>query len=183
MELIGGLLVFLEAFLEMKLMRIWLILAVCVTLTGCVDSPDKQKEAPVPTAPALESKMSSTGGPGPDDPDAPKEFTELPSGLKYKVLRKTDGKTPRASDTVLCNYRGWLDNGKEFDSSYKRGAPIDFPLGGVIPGWTEGLQYCPEGGKIELEIPSELGYGPRGAPPDIPPDSRLHFIVELVKIM
>ena len=80
------------------------------------------------------------------------------------------------------NYRGWLDNGQEFDSSYKRGEPITFPLNGVIPGWTEGMQLVGAGGMIELEIPSELGYGKRGSPGSIPPDATLHFIVELFEI-
>ena len=80
------------------------------------------------------------------------------------------------------HYKGWLDNKKEFDSSYKRGEEISFPLNMVIPGWTEGLQLVGEGGMIELEIPSELGYGKRGAGNAIPPNSTLHFLVELKKI-
>ena len=80
------------------------------------------------------------------------------------------------------NYRGWLDNGKEFDSSYSRGEPISFPLNGVIPGWTEGMQLVGEGGMIELWIPSKLGYGARGAGRDIPPNATLHFVVELIKV-
>jgi FKBP-type peptidyl-prolyl cis-trans isomerase FkpA len=120
--------------------------------------------------------------PGPDDKDAPKEFSETKSGLKYRILRKSNGKKPTAKDTVTVNYKGWLDDGKEFDSSYKRGEPISFPLNGVIPGWTEGMQLVGEGGKIELLIPSRLGYGSRGAPGAIPPDATLHFIVELNKV-
>lgn len=172
-----------EVHMEMILMRSWLILSVCCALAGCVDSPEKQKDAPIPTAPALEATRTSGSGPGPDDPDAPTEFTELPSGLKYKLLRKTERTKPHVSDTVKCHYRGWLDDGTEFDSSYKRGSPTEFPLNGVIKGWTEGLQYCPIGGKIELEIPSDLGYGDRGSPPTIPPGATLHFIVELVEIL
>lgn len=119
------------------------------------------------------------GGPGPIDADAPTEFTETPSGLKYKILRKSDGKKPTASSLVKAHYRGWLDDGTEFDSSYKRGkGPLTFPLNQVVPGWTEGLQLIGEGGMIELEIPPQLGYGERGQPP-IPPNSTLHFIVEL----
>ena len=120
--------------------------------------------------------------PGPTDADAPKEFNATPSGLKYKVLRKGSGAKPKASDTVTVNYRGWLDDGKEFDSSYKRGEPISFPLNRVIPGWTEGMQLVGKGGMIELEIPSELGYGARGAGGAIPPNARLHFVVELIDI-
>ena len=120
--------------------------------------------------------------PGPADADAPKEFSTTPSGLKYKVLRKGSGAKPKASNTVTVNYRGWLDSGKEFDSSYKRGEPISFPLNRVIPGWTEGMQLVGKGGMIELEIPSELGYGARGAGGAIPPNARLHFLVELIDI-
>jgi len=114
--------------------------------------------------------------------DDQNEFMATPSGLKYKILRKGSGPKPKASDTVTVNYRGWLDNGKEFDSSYKRGKPLTFALNRVIPGWTEGMQLVGKGGMIELEIPSELGYGARGAGRDIPPNSRLHFTVELIDI-
>lgn len=119
---------------------------------------------------------------GPTDKDAPKEFTTTESGLKYRILRKSEGKKPTATSTVTVHYRGWLDSGKEFDSSYKRGESISFPLKGVIPGWTEGLQLVGEGGMIELEIPAKLGYGDRGAPPVIPGGATLHFIVELIKV-
>ncbi len=109
------------------------------------------------------------------------EFQTTPSGLKYKILSPGTGKQPVATSSVTCHYRGWLDNGKEFDSSIG-GDPIEFPLNRVIPGWTEGLQLIKEGGKIELEIPSELGYGKRGAPPVIPGGATLHFEVELIKV-
>jgi FKBP-type peptidyl-prolyl cis-trans isomerase len=118
-------------------------------------------------------------GAGTIDADAPKTFTTTASGLKYRVLRKGTGKMPKATDTVQVHYHGWLDNGTKFDSSYDRGETIEFPLNGVIPGWTEGMQLVGEGGMIELEIPSRLGYGKRGAPPVIPADATLHFLVEL----
>ena len=120
--------------------------------------------------------------PGPTDKDAPKEFTTTKSGLKYRILRKSDGAKPKESSTVKVHYKGTLDNGKVFDSSYERGEPIEFPLNGVIKGWTEGMQYVSEGGMIELEIPHQLGYGERGTPPDIPGKATLHFIVELLEI-
>ena len=160
-------------------MRCSSVLILCL-LCGCVDS-SKQNEAPVPTAPAA-SKPSGGSGPGATDPDAPKAFTELTGGLKYRLLRKTSGAKPKASDTVLCHYKGTLDNGEVFDSSYKRGEPTEFPLRGVIPGWTIGLQHCPVGGMIELEVPSEMGYGADGMPPVIPGGATLHFIVELIEI-
>jgi len=120
---------------------------------------------------------------GPIDADAPLAFTTTPSGLKYRILRKGAGGKPRATDTVEVNYHGWLDDGKVFDSSYARGESISFPLNGVIPGWTEGMQLVGEEGMIELEIPSNLGYGPRGTPGGpIPPNARLHFIVELIDV-
>jgi FKBP-type peptidyl-prolyl cis-trans isomerase len=120
--------------------------------------------------------------PGAEDKDAPKEFTATKSGLKYRILRKAEGKKPKATDTVKVHYKGWLDDKKEFDSSYKRGEPIEFPLNGVIPGWTEGMQLVGEGGMVELEIPANLGYGARGIPGVIPPNSTLHFLVELIAV-
>jgi len=121
-------------------------------------------------------------GAGKIDTDAPKAFTTTQSGLKYRVLRKGTGKQPKASDTVKVHYHGWLDNGTKFDSSYDRREMIEFPLNGVIPGWTEGMQLVGEGGMIELEIPSTLGYGARGAGGVIPPNATLHFLVELIQV-
>jgi FKBP-type peptidyl-prolyl cis-trans isomerase len=121
-------------------------------------------------------------GAGALDKDAPKTFTATNSGLKYRVLRKGAGKMPKASNAVEVHYHGWLDNGKVFDSSYRRGETISFPLNRVIKGWTEGMQLVGEGGMIELEIPSELGYGDRGAGSDIPGGATLHFLVELKKV-
>jgi FKBP-type peptidyl-prolyl cis-trans isomerase len=122
-------------------------------------------------------------GAGAIDADAPKTFAATPSGLKYRVLRKGTGGSPKASDTVKVHYHGWLDNGNVFDSSYRRGESIEFPLNGVIKGWTEGMQLVGEGGMIELEIPSDLGYGKRGTPGGpIPPDATLHFLVELLDV-
>jgi FKBP-type peptidyl-prolyl cis-trans isomerase len=106
----------------------------------------------------------------------------LPSGLQYKILKAGEGPKPTASDSVVCNYKGTLIDGKEFDSSYKRGQPATFPVGGVIKGWTEALQLMPVGSKWQLFIPSDLGYGERGAGADIQPDSTLIFEVELLSI-
>jgi len=106
----------------------------------------------------------------------------LPSGLQYKIPKEGTGPKPTASDTVVCNYRGTLINGTEFDSSYKRGQPVTFPVSGVIKGWTEALQLMPVGSKWQLFIPSDLAYGDRGAGADIGPDSTLIFEVELVSI-
>lgn len=117
--------------------------------------------------------------PGPQDPDAPTEFQTTSSGLKYRILRRSDGPKPSASNNVTVDYVGWLDNGREFDNSYIRREPTSFNLGQVVAGWTEGLQLVGEGGMIELEIPYELGYGAQGAPGAVPPFATLHFKVEL----
>ena len=108
----------------------------------------------------------------------------LPSGLQYKILTAGTGPKPTAADTVSCNYRGTLLNGTEFDSSYKRGHPETFPVTGVIKGWTEALQLMPVGSKWQLFIPSDLGYGDRGADPrsGIGPGATLIFEVELLSI-
>jgi FKBP-type peptidyl-prolyl cis-trans isomerase FklB len=106
----------------------------------------------------------------------------LPSGLQYKVLTEGTGPKPAATDTVVCNYRGSLLDGKEFDSSYKRGQPATFPLNQVIKGWTEGVQLMSVGSKYEFYIPAALAYGARGAGADIGPNSTLIFQVELISI-
>ena len=106
----------------------------------------------------------------------------LPSGLQYKILTAGTGPKPTASDTVVCNYRGTLISGGEFDSSYKRGQPASFPVNGVIKGWTEALQLMPVGSKWQLFVPAELGYGDRGAGADIGPGATLIFEVELLSI-
>lgn len=124
-----------------------------------------------------------TTGPSIIDPDAPEEFTTTESGLKYRILRRSDGQRPSETDQVRVDYSGWLDDGTYFDSSYNRNEPVSFSVRGVIPGWTEGLQLIGEGGMIELEIPPELGYGAEGSPPSIPPNATLHFKVELLEIL
>jgi FKBP-type peptidyl-prolyl cis-trans isomerase len=106
----------------------------------------------------------------------------LPSGLQYKILTSGTGPKPAASDSVVCNYRGTLIDGKEFDSSFKRGQPATFPVGGVIKGWTEALQLMPVGSKWQLFIPSDLAYGERGQGADIGPNATLIFEVELLSI-
>ncbi len=106
----------------------------------------------------------------------------LPSGLQYKVLVEGTGNTPGKDDTVTVNYAGTLIDGTEFDSSYKRGEPATFPVGGVIAGWTEALQLMKEGAKWQLVIPAALAYGERGAGPVISPNSTLVFEVELISI-
>ena len=106
----------------------------------------------------------------------------LPSGLQYKIVKEGTGAKPTPDDTVVCNYRGTLIDGKEFDSSYKRGEPAKFPVKGVIKGWTEALQLMPVGSKWELFVPPDLAYGERGAGNDIGPNATLIFEVELLSI-
>jgi len=109
--------------------------------------------------------------------------TTTASGLQYLVLKSGDGKKPTATDTVKVNYEGRLIDGTVFDSSYKRGQPVTFPLNGVIKGWTEGLQLMPVGSKYRLFLPSELAYGTHGAGSRIGPNSTLVFDVELLSIV
>ena len=106
----------------------------------------------------------------------------LPSGLQYKVIKAGTGKKPKSTDTVTTHYRGTLINGTEFDSSYKRGQPVSFPVSGVIPGWTEALQLMEVGAKWQLFIPPNLAYGEQGAGRDIGPNATLIFEIELVSI-
>ena len=105
-----------------------------------------------------------------------------PTGLVYRSLKDGAGASPAASDTVKVHYRGTFPDGKEFDSSYKRGQPIEFPLGGVIKCWTEGVQRIKVGGKAKLTCPPEIAYGERGAGGVIPPNATLVFEVELLGI-
>ena len=106
----------------------------------------------------------------------------LPSGLQYKILKAGTGPKATASDSVKCNYRGTLINGKEFDSSYKRGQPATFAVGQVIKAWTEALELMPVGSKWQLFVPSDLAYGERGAGAEIGPNATLIFEVELLSI-
>jgi FKBP-type peptidyl-prolyl cis-trans isomerase FkpA len=104
------------------------------------------------------------------------------SGLQYEVISEGTGPKPQASDTVEVNYEGTFISGDIFDSSYARGEPVEFPLNGVIPGWTEGLQLMSVGSNYRFYIPSNLGYGEQGAGQAIPPFSTLIFNVELLSI-
>ena len=107
----------------------------------------------------------------------------LPSGLQYEIITEGKGKLAKATDQVKCHYEGTLLDGTLFDSSIKRGQPAVFGVNQVIPGWVEALQLMPEGSKWKLYIPSELGYGARGAGEMIPPHSTLIFEVELLEVL
>jgi FKBP-type peptidyl-prolyl cis-trans isomerase len=106
----------------------------------------------------------------------------LASGLQYKVITEGTGKTPKATDSVVTNYKGTLIDGTEFDSSYQRKTPATFKVNGVIKGWTEALQLMKEGSKWQLFVPSDLAYGERGAGPNIGPNAVLIFEIELVSV-
>jgi FKBP-type peptidyl-prolyl cis-trans isomerase FklB len=106
----------------------------------------------------------------------------LPDGLQYIVVEEGKGARPSPEDSVTVHYAGTLINGKEFDSSYKRGEPATFPVSAVIPGWVEALQLMKEGSTWELFIPASLAYGEQGAPPLIGPNEMLIFKVNLIKV-
>ncbi len=143
--------------------------AVAVLLCAALPSTWAQTSAAVDPAAAAAAK----------EPGA----TVTASGLVYRSLTEGTGASPAATDTVKVHYRGTLPDGKEFDSSYKRGEAASFPLNRVIPCWTEGVQRMKVGGKARLTCPSAIAYGERGAGSVIPPHATLHFEVELVDIV
>jgi FKBP-type peptidyl-prolyl cis-trans isomerase len=152
-------------------------------LAGCLPPVEEATDS-IPAAQTGEqAAQHAEAQTTPPPPAEPGEFQTTASGLKYKIVRPGGEQKPKPSDTVKCHYKGWLDDGTVFDSSYDRGEPAEFSLGGVIAGWTEGLQLIGEGGEIELEIPSHLGYGEAGRPPKIPGGATLHFKVELLEIL
>jgi len=168
-------------------------LAAAVCLVGCdkssETSTDKSSSGTAPasspgssagTAAAPASAAPAAGGANAAAPSG--EWATTASGLKYQVLKHGTGTvSPKATDTVQVHYVGTFLDGKEFDSSVKRGTPAEFPLNGVIRGWTEGLQLMKVGDKFKFEIPPDLAYGPGGRP-GIPPNSTLRFEVELLAI-
>jgi FKBP-type peptidyl-prolyl cis-trans isomerase FkpA len=179
----------------MKVFGNCVCVAVALALAGCDAGQPSRQNSPLPNGgPAGEEPAAASKDTGPrfeplpDGPDAEKEFTTTKSGLKYRILRKGNGKFANINSRFVAHYRGWLDNGTEFDSSYKKGAALGsgpegpWPLTRVVPGWTEALQIVDEGGKIELEIPPELGYRDEDKG-TIPPNSTLHFIMELEEVV
>jgi FKBP-type peptidyl-prolyl cis-trans isomerase len=123
--------------------------------------------------------------PHPDNskPTPVPKYTAMPSGVEFYDIVEGHGREAVMGSKVKVNYTGWLTSGKKFDSSLDRGDPFTFTIGrGVIRGWTEGIQGMQVGGKRQLKIPSDLAYGPRGAPPSIPPNATLIFDVELLEV-
>ena len=150
----------------------------CLLVAGC-DPPSPQGKLPPNGALKEPSQLT----PGPVDPDAAEEYTTTASGLKYRIRRRSEGKKPTLESIVKVHYRGQLQDGKIFDTTYgKMGQSTQFPVKQVIPGWTEGLQLMKEGAKYRFFIPSALAYGESGAARVIPPNSALVFDVDLVKV-
>lgn len=141
-----------------------LALFLCLAVAASAHAADKKAD---PVAQAKKAKGAITTA----------------SGAVVIPVKNGSGPSPKASDTVKVHYTGKLLNGKVFDSSVQRGTPAEFPLGGVIPCWTEGLQKMKVGGKAKLVCPPETAYGAMGAPPAIPPNSVLNFEVELLSIV
>jgi FKBP-type peptidyl-prolyl cis-trans isomerase len=153
--------------------QLTLTLAAAICLLGCSK----------PTEPSAEKPAAKAAPSGQADSTPKSEVKTTPSGLKYQVLKQGTGTvSPKATDTVKVHYHGTLLDGTVFDSSVERGEPISFPLNGVIPGWTEGLQLMKVGDKFKFEIPANLAYGPNSPSPKIPPNSTLVFEVELLGI-
>ncbi len=149
------------------------LVAFGILLAGCDNKAPKQKGGfihPSKIPPAVGIPQDS-------------ELTVLPSGLKYRVLRKGTGRSPQETEQVEVHYRGTLMDGKEFDSSYGRGQSTTFRVNQVIKGWTQALQMMKEGGRWQVIIPPELGYGAMGAGNVIPPNATLNFEVELIKVI
>ncbi|HUQ70484.1 MAG TPA: FKBP-type peptidyl-prolyl cis-trans isomerase [Planctomycetaceae bacterium] len=147
-------------------------------VAGC-DTPQNTTPPPINTTPV--APPMPTAGEDSASRAVPEGFTQTDSGLRYKIITEGAGEKPTVDNQVTAKYRGWLDNGEQFDAGeigpfHLKGGP-----GGVIAGWNEGIQLIGVGGKVELEIPPGLAYGPGGQGP-IPPNSWLHFDVELVKV-
>jgi FKBP-type peptidyl-prolyl cis-trans isomerase FkpA len=147
------------------------LLFLAVVLVGCSSSSSTGTGASAGDPKAYLDKAAAQPG-----------AVRTPSGLVYRELRAGSGGSPSASDTVTVNYRGTLVDGTEFDSSYKRNEPAQFPLNQVIPCWTEGVQKMKVGGKAELVCPASIAYGDSGSPPTIPGGTTLIFEVELMRI-
>ena len=155
----------------MMKLRFAVAVAASLGLLGCSNATQTSSNTNSSTAQTTSTNTPSSG------------IKTTASGLKYQVLKQGTGTvSPKATDTVKVHYEGKLLDGTVFDSSIARGQPISFPLNGVIPGWTEGLQLMKVGDKFKFEIPANLAYGANSPSPAIPPNSTLIFEVELLGI-
>ncbi|MCA9173105.1 MAG: FKBP-type peptidyl-prolyl cis-trans isomerase [Planctomycetales bacterium] len=177
-----GRLVFISAWQQSPQLSLLFGCLLGLSLLGCrsgASAPASVADTPpLDSAPVIAARSAP---PTREELAAAGPFSHTSSGLGYRVLVPGSGKKPRSTDRVRVHYHGWLDDGTVFDSSYERGSTTTFALDGVVKGWTEGLQYVSPGGKIELVVPPGLGYGSR-AMGEIPPNSTLHFVVELIAI-
>jgi FKBP-type peptidyl-prolyl cis-trans isomerase FkpA len=148
------------------------ILPFACSLAGFIAVGACSQPANPPAAPAARNLATVTGS----------ARTTTASGIVFESLQTGSGPSPKATDTVSVHYRGTFPDGREFDSSYKRGQPTSFPLNRVIPCWTEAVQLMKVGGKARITCPSRLAYGERGAGGVIPPNATLVFDIELVAI-
>jgi FKBP-type peptidyl-prolyl cis-trans isomerase FkpA len=159
-------------------MRRVLICLLPVVLSSCSSAPDSSSATAEKTLVSVNPDSKAFLDKAAAEPGAQRTA----SGLVYRVITAGTGASPKATDTVKVHYRGTLTNGKEFDSSYARNEPAEFPLNMVIPCWTEGVQMMKVGGKSRLVCPASIAYGERGAPPDIPGGATLVFEIELLGI-
>jgi FKBP-type peptidyl-prolyl cis-trans isomerase FkpA len=154
-------------------MRLSLVL-LAISLISCSSNKEATAPAEPPSTASSQAYLAKAA--------AESGAVKTASGLVYKELKAGTGASPKASDMVTVNYKGTLIDGTEFDSSYKRNEPATFPLNGVIPCWTEGVQMMKVGGKAQLTCPAAIAYGAAGSPPVIPPNSTLIFEIELLGI-
>jgi FKBP-type peptidyl-prolyl cis-trans isomerase FkpA len=153
-----------------------------IVLISCSSKPDSSSETSEKTSVSSTPNSSADSKAFLDKAATEPGAQKTASGLVYRVITAGSGASPKATDTVKVHYRGTLINGKEFDSSYARNEPAEFPLNMVIPCWTEGVQLMKVGGKSRLVCPANIAYGEAGAPPDIPGGATLIFEIELLGI-
>lgn len=161
-----------------------ILLALLLTVLGCSQKQNASTDQSGEASPSRQEQLTRTAPEHVPTTVEKSAYKTTASGLMYAILKKSDGRQPRPGDRVVVHYRGWLLNGKEFDSSYRRNKPWEFTLlqDPVIKGWEEGIQLLHEGEKAQFIIPSRLGYGQHGYPPLIPPDATLVFEIELIKV-
>lgn len=162
-----------------NLVKLGVLVTVALTSFSCAEMMRKEAKGDAQT---MDTKNLNSGEVFLMENKSKEGVKTTGSGLQYKVVTEGTGRKPKSWETVKVHYRGTLIDGTEFDSSYARNEPISFGLNQVIAGWTEGLQLMPVGSKYMLYIPSELGYGSRGAGGAIPADAALIFEVELLDI-